>query len=95
LKPWHGWIFLAGVSVDMLATWLPYVSLGGLVISAPSIFGFVSLGLMALHLIWALQTLKGGNEQALTRFHRFSLLVWTIWMLSYLSGFVSGIMHLG
>jgi len=95
LKPWHAMVFAAGVGTDVAATWITYAGLGGLVFTAHSIMGFISLALMAVHFIWALIVLARKNEAALTSFHKLSLFVWTIWMISYLSGFVLGMMKLG
>ena len=91
LMPKHVGLFACGVAVDSIATVLTYVVIGGLVFTPHAIMGFLSLILMAIHFIWAIFALKGGREQTLTNFHKLSLLVWTIWMISYLSGFVLGL----
>ena len=90
LKPWHAYMFACGVCVDTIATVLTFVVLGGIVFTPHSIMGFISLGLMAIHFVWAIIVLKQNKEAALTSFHKLSLLVWSIWMFSYLSGFVLG-----
>ena len=95
LKPWHVKTFLCGVTVDMLATALTYKAVGGLVFTPHAIMGFISLGLMIIHVLWAVITLRAGREKALTNFHKLSLFVWTIWMMSYLSGFALGMTKLG
>ncbi len=91
LKPWHVTLFACGVCVDMIATVLTFMVVGGLVFTPHSIMGFISLGLMAIHFIWAIIVIKRGDEHALTNFHKLSLIVWSIWMISYLSGFALGI----
>lgn len=91
LKPWHLIVFGAGVLVDVLATWLTIKFVGAIVFTLHAIFGFVSLFLMALHFIWALVAYTANREAGMKQFHRFSLFVWSIWMLSYLTGFISGL----
>ena len=90
LKPWHVYMFGCGVLVDTLATVLTFMVVGALVFTPHSIMGFISLALMAIHFVWAVYTLRRGDEKQLTSFHKLSLLVWCIWMASYLSGFVLG-----
>jgi len=40
---------------------------------------------MLIHALWALIVLLRKNEQALKSFHRFSVFVWLIWLIPYLS----------
>ena len=94
LKPWHAKVFFGGVIVDTAATVLTYVYVGAIVITPHALMGFVSLSLMALHCVWAAWVLRKGNEHALTHFHKFSIFVWSVWMVSYLSGFALGMMKL-
>ncbi len=91
LKPWHMYMFGCGVIVDTIATVLTFMEIGALVFTPHSIMGFISLTLMAIHFVWAVRTLKRGDEHALTNFHKLSLIVWSVWMFSYLSGFALGI----
>ena len=95
LKLWHVKMFACGVCVDTLATILTIVVIGGIVWTPHSIMGFISLGLMAIHFAWAVKVIRQGDEVALTNFHKLSLIVWLIWMLSYLSGFMLGLGKLG
>lgn len=90
LKPWHVWMFLSGVVVDVLATALTYKAVGGLVFTLHAIMGFISLGLMIIHLIWATVTIIQNTPATLARFHKFSIFVWSMWMISYVSGFALG-----
>lgn len=90
LRPRHAKLFFAGVCADTLGTVLTYIAIGGLVFTPHSITGFICLALMVFHLIWALLVLRRRKEHALTHFHKFSIFVWSVWMLSYVSGFISG-----
>ena len=95
LKRWHVYMFACGVGVDALATVLTFIVVGGLVWTPHSIMGFISLGLMTIHFGWAILVIKRGEEHALTNFHKLSLFVWSVWMFSYLSGFVLGMGKIG
>ncbi|MDP6674681.1 MAG: hypothetical protein QGH93_07530, partial [Gammaproteobacteria bacterium] len=70
---------------------LTYVAIGGIVFTWHAILGFISIALMTIHVVWSIITYLNKSEQAITNFHRISVIVWGIWMVSYLSGFGSGI----
>jgi len=91
LKPWHVNVFLLGVITDAIGTWLMFEYLGYIKFTAHTVSGFIAFFLMVFHYLWALITLKRGNEQQLTNFHKLSVFVWAVWMVSYLSGMVLGI----
>ncbi|MAF83669.1 MAG: TIGR03987 family protein [Chromatiales bacterium] len=91
LKLWHIYVFLIGLFTDYLATALTYVAIGGIVFTWHAILGFISIALMTIHVVWSIITYLNKSEQAITNFHRISVIVWGIWMVSYLSGFGSGI----
>ncbi len=91
LKTWHLVVFGVGVVADAIATWLTIEFVGAIIFTPHAIFGFTSLCLMALHFIWAVAVYAGDKKAGMNQFHRFSLLVWSVWMLSYITGFVSGL----
>ncbi len=43
---------------------------------------------MAIHLIWAIIVLVRNREREKVTFHRFSLIVWAIWLIPYIVGAV-------
>jgi uncharacterized repeat protein (TIGR03987 family) len=43
--------------------------------------------LMILHAIWATAVLIRKDERAIVNFHKFSLVVWAVWLITYFSGF--------
>ena len=90
LKLWHIYVFLIGLVTDVLATVLTYIGLGGIVITTHSVVGFISIILMFIHVTWAIIVFRSKNEHSITSFHRLSLVIWSIWLLSYLSGAYSG-----
>lgn len=91
LKSWHVNFFLLGVITDAIGTWLMFENLGYIKFTAHTVSGFIAFFLMVFHYFWALTVLKKGSELQLTNFHKFSIAVWVIWMISYLSGMVLGI----
>lgn len=54
-----------------------------------AITGLIALILMAVHFFWALIVMIKGTERAKTIFHKFSVTVWAIWLVPFLTGMVS------
>lgn len=48
--------------------------------------GAVALVVMAIHTGWAVVVCVRGRERELRRFHRFSVGVWALWLLPYVTG---------
>lgn len=48
--------------------------------------GALALLLMAVHFVWAVIVMIRGAEEAKGTFHRFSLIVWIIWLIPYFTG---------
>ena len=95
LKPWHAVSFFLGVVTDSLATVFITKHAGRFLFNAHSFIGAAALGLMIFHLVWAIIVLRGKDEKALTNFHKFSIFVWLIWMVAYLSGAWLGMQRIG
>lgn len=91
LKKWHLIMFGLGVVTDSLATLLMYLHVGFVIFTAHSLSGFAGLFLMIFHFIWAIIALRNHHEARQKTFHRFSLLVWAFWMISYISGLYLGV----
>lgn len=94
LKPWHVNLFLLGVITDAIGTWLMFENLGYIKFTPHTVSGFIAFFLMVFHYFWAAIVLKRNNEKQLINFHKFSIVVWSIWMVSYLSGMVLGIQRI-
>jgi len=90
LKLWQLVVFFLGVSADALGVWITVEFIGAIVLTPHAIFGFSALILMSVHFLWVL-LLFIANKQRSLRTHQFGLFVWGVWMLSYLSGFVTGL----
>ena len=55
------------------------------------ITGPLALILMAIHAAWAIYTYWKGNAKAKQKFSKFSIFVWTFWLIPYILGIVLGI----
>ncbi len=58
-----------------------------------AVTGALALVLMAIHLAWALVVLWKGSETARQVFHRFSLGVWGLWLVPYVTGMASAMIR--
>jgi len=54
--------------------------------------GTLAIALMAVHLGWAIVTMIRNNEASRRRFHRFSLVVWSIWLIPYVTGMLAAML---
>lgn len=87
----HVLFFWAGLVCDALGTHMMQRLAGGtFTLSAHSITGAIALVLMAAHAGWATQTRMHGTSEQRERFHKFSLVVWLIWLVPYISGMIMG-----
>jgi len=91
LKPWHLAMFGLGVLTDSLGTLMMYLHVGHLIFTAHSISGFLGLFLMMFHFSWAFRVIRNKDIAQQKTFHRFSILVWLFWLVSYFSGLYLGI----
>ncbi len=93
LKPVHLVFFWLGLIMDATGTYLMSqisVGGGGTVMSIHGITGMIAILLMLIHAIWASAVLISKNENAQRSFHRFSLLVWFIWLIPFVIGMIMG-----
>lgn len=87
LKGWHLIFFWGGLVFDTTGTGMMFEMAGGIGNDIHSVTGVVAIVLMLIHAIWATAVLVSKNERAITRFHHFSVFVWIIWLIPYLTGF--------
>jgi uncharacterized repeat protein (TIGR03987 family) len=85
LKPWHLVFFYLGLVCDTWGTGLMIEMAGGLTTDIHGVTGVVAILLMMIHAIWASVVLIKKDEKAINNFHKFSLVVWLIWLIPYLS----------
>ncbi len=90
LKWWHFVFFVLGLICDTLGTGMMFEYVGGMAFDVHGITGLIAILLMLFHAIWALVVLLKNNEKALVNFHKFSLVVWLIWLIPYFSPMIFG-----
>lgn len=85
LKPWHLLFFVLGLICDTWGTGMMLEYVGGMAFDVHGITGLIAIVLMFIHAIWALVVLLKTDESAITNFHKFSVVVWFIWLIPYFS----------
>lgn len=98
LEWWHAGMFALGLACDATGTLLMTriaadQQAAGIEQSAAGALmawtGTLAIALMAVHLVWAVVVLVRGRENEKRVFHRFSLVVWAIWLVPYVAGAMS------
>ncbi len=87
LKGWHLIFFWGGLVFDTAGTGMMMESAGGLTFDIHGVTGVLAILLMLVHAAWASIVLIRKDEKAIANFHRFSVLVWIIWLVPYFTGF--------
>ncbi|MFA9463132.1 MAG: HsmA family protein [Velocimicrobium sp.] len=91
LKKWHLIIFWIGFVFDTLGTTLMgKIAKGGFTFNFHGITGIIAIVLMLFHAIWATKVLIKNNSVERNNFHKFSIVVWVIWLIPYISGAIFG-----
>ncbi len=85
LEPWHLVFFVLGLVCDTWGTGMMLEMVGGMTFDIHGITGLIAILLMLLHALWAFFVLRGKDEHAIENFHKFSVAVWAIWLIPYLS----------
>lgn len=87
LKKWHLIIFWLGFTFDTIGTTLmTTLSKGSFHFNFHGITGLLAIVLMFLHAVWATVVLASNQEQRKKSFHKFSIVVWCIWLIPFISG---------
>jgi uncharacterized repeat protein (TIGR03987 family) len=93
LRGWHVALFWLGLTCDGAATSLMRQLVAGG--ERPGILhtvtGLAAFSLMGLHAAWATWVLFRGSREARRGFHRYSVVVWAVWLVPYLGGMIAGI----
>ena len=87
LKVWHLIFFWCGLVFDTTGTGIMLEMAGGIGSDIHSVTGIVAIILMVIHAIWATAVLLHKDEKSIISFHRFSVIVWSIWLIPYFTGF--------
>lgn len=77
---WLGWVF------DTTGTTLMSRMAGKMEFNFHGITGALAIALMFGHAIWASLVLIKKQENILANFHKFSTVVWVIWLAPFISG---------
>lgn len=85
LKPWHLAFFILGLVCDTWGTGLMFDFVGGMMFDIHGITGLIAILLMLVHAVWATVVLVRKDEAAINNFHKFSVVVWFIWLIPYFS----------
>ncbi len=93
LQPWHTVLFWVGLVCDTTGTTLMMDMAGGLQANLHSVTGVAAILLMLVHAVWATSVLLRRQEAALRSFHKFSVFVWAIWLVPFISGMLGAMIH--
>lgn len=88
LKVWHTVFFWFGLVCDTWGTGLMFEFVGGMSYDIHGVSGLLAIILMLVHAIWATIVLVKKDEKMIVNFHKFSIFVWLVWLVPYLSPMV-------
>lgn len=80
--------FWLGLICDTWGTGLMLEMAGGLTYDLHGLTGLLAIILMFIHAVWATIVLLRKDERLIVSFHKFSVVVWLIWLIPYLSPMV-------
>jgi len=94
LKKWHLLVFYLGLVFDTLGTTLmSKIVNSGFQLNFHGVTGLLAIILMLFHALWATIVLIKDDEKAKANFHKFSIIVWVIWLIPFISGAIFGMSH--
>ena len=93
LKAWHTAFFWLGLVFDTTGTTIMGIIAGKMDFDLHGITGALAIILMLSHAIWALTVLILKNEKVIKSFHKFSLAVWTLWLIPFITGMIGAMVH--
>ena len=86
LEPWMVMLFGIALTADISGTiFLCVAESVRWVWNLHTIFGLISLLIMAAHFTWAVMSIKGVGKSE-SYFNRFSLYAWCLWLVAFFSG---------
>jgi len=85
LKIWHLVLFVFGLICDSVGTGMMFEFAGGMRFDLHGITGLLAIILMMIHAVWALVVLIRKDERMIKNFHKFSIIVWILWLIPYFS----------
>jgi uncharacterized repeat protein (TIGR03987 family) len=90
LKMWHVIAFWTGFFFDASGTVAMHLMARGPfdLRQAHTLTGQIALWLMLVHALWATRVARKGSDDARKGFHRYSVVIWLIWLVPYFGGMV-------
>jgi uncharacterized repeat protein (TIGR03987 family) len=85
LKIWHTVFFWLGLVCDTWGTGMMFEYVGGMTFDVHGISGLLAIIMMFVHALWATFVLVKKDENMILKFHKFSIFVWLVWLIPYLS----------
>jgi uncharacterized repeat protein (TIGR03987 family) len=86
LKLKHLLFFWAGFIFDTTGTTLMGIMAGAMKPDFHGLTGALAIALMLGHALWASVALLAKQQKVLLNFHKFSLVVWILWLIPFVSG---------
>ena len=95
LKSWHVTMFWTGFLFDVCGTVaMHFISDNPFDLSDPhTLTGQIALWLMLAHALWATSVVRTNKTALRQKFHRYSILVWIVWLVPYIGGMIIGMQH--
>ena len=92
LKPWHVAAFWLGFLFDVSGTLAMHRMAEGQfdLLEQHTLTGQIALWLMLAHAIWATYVIRRGSDSLRRSFHKYSLFVWLVWLVTYFGGMYLG-----
>jgi len=91
LKVWHMVVFWLGLTCDTIGTGAMSKMAGSLFqFNFHGITGMAAIVLMLFHAAWASIVLYKKDEKKILQFHKFSMVVWIIWLIPMVTGMIYG-----
>ena len=91
LKRWHVLVFWMGLICDTIGTGAMGKLAGSIIqFNIHGLTGLLAIILMLFHAIWATSVILRKDEEMIIQFHKFSIVVWIIWLIPMLSGMILG-----
>ncbi len=88
----HLHFFWAGFLFDTVGTTIMGKIAGVFTFNIHGVTGTTAIVLMMVHAVWATIVLTLKQEKVLRVFHRFSLAVWALWLVPFISGMTMAMM---
>jgi len=91
LKIWHAIMFWTGFVSDTIGTTAMSMISGSIIkLNFHGMTGLTAILLMLFHAVWATWVLVRRDEKMILNFHRFSIIVWIIWLVPMITGMIFG-----